>query len=91
MDVNAIAHDEPTPPIRWAIAGGFAVAGLLAAASLAGIVVPSSYARETANWQIQAIAQDWFDLVIATPAICGVTLWARHSHNGLAPIVLGSA
>ncbi len=39
----------------------------MAAASLAGICVRSTYARETAGWAAQGIGQDWFDLMFAVP------------------------
>lgn len=49
------------------------VAALLAIVSIAGLIVPGVYARETPAWAAQAFGQDWFDLVIATPwlVICG--------------------
>lgn len=49
---------------------------LLAIVSLGGLLVPTTYARETPNWATQAIAQDWFDLVVATPVIAGATVAA---------------
>jgi hypothetical protein len=47
---------------------------LVAAASLGGIVLPATYARETANWAAQGVGQDWADLLLAVPwlAIAGV-------------------
>ncbi|HVW24496.1 MAG TPA: hypothetical protein VHC69_03970 [Polyangiaceae bacterium] len=45
----------------------FPLAVLVAAASLAGIYSPATYARETAAWAAQGIAQDWFDLLFTVP------------------------
>ena len=42
-------------------------AGLVAAASLGGLLLPSVYARETASWRVQGLGQDWVDLVLAAP------------------------
>ena len=50
---------------------------LVAVASLAGILVPETYARETAEWAGQAIGQDWFDLLVAVPALIVCALGAR--------------
>lgn len=78
---------EPRP---FAIYGSFAVAVLLGAMSLAGLLIPALYARETDNWTVQAIAQDWFDLVIAAPCILlGAIFAARGSLRGV--LVLGGA
>lgn len=43
------------------------LATALAAVSIFGIVLPSTYARETPGWAAQAIGQDWFDLLLAVP------------------------
>ena len=45
----------------------FPVAGVVSIVSLVGIFSTNFYARETANWQAQAIGQDWADLLIAVP------------------------
>lgn len=55
-------HTSPLP-----IAGSFLLSILVALVSLAGIRLPSTYARETPNWAAQAIGQDWVDLVLAVP------------------------
>lgn len=49
------------------------IAAVLAIISIAGLVVPSMYARETPAWAAQAFGQDWFDLVVAAPwlLVCG--------------------
>jgi len=58
----------------FGIAAAWAVAVLLAAVSLGGLLSGNAYARETPAWVAQAIGQDWFDLLVAAPwiAICGV-------------------
>ncbi len=43
------------------------LATALAAISLFGIFLPSTYARETPAWAAQAVGQDWFDLLVAVP------------------------
>lgn len=60
------------------IRAGYVLALLLAAVSLGGLLSPSAYARETAGWTTQAIAQDCFDLFVAVPAIAAATWWAAH-------------
>lgn len=62
--------------LGFAINAAFMVAILLGAISLGGILAPAFYARETESWSTQAIAQDWFDLVIAVPALFAVGIWA---------------
>jgi hypothetical protein len=62
--------------LGFAINAAFVVAILLAATSLGGVLAPSLYARETASWTIQAVAQDWFDLVIVVPLLFAVAMWA---------------
>jgi hypothetical protein len=52
---------------RTIATGSFVLAALMVAASLGGILVPATYARETLNWRAQALGQDWFDLLIAAP------------------------
>jgi len=67
-----------------------AAAVLFGAMSLAGLLIPSMYARETSNWTVQAIAQDWFDLTVAVPClVLGAILAARGSMPGV--LVLGGA
>ncbi len=67
MQAHAVL-DGPEPR-AFSIYGSLAVAVLLAAISLAGLLIPSAYALETDNWKVQAVAQDWFDLVIAAPCV----------------------
>lgn len=40
-----------------------------AAASAAGVFIPSTYAKETANWAAQGVGQDIVNLFIGFPAI----------------------
>jgi hypothetical protein len=72
--------------------GSLVLAALVALASLGGILLPDAYARETSDWRGQALGQDWFDLVIASPwlVLCAVgTLRGRgHWHLLLAGALL---
>jgi hypothetical protein len=45
--------------------------------SLIGILDPSTYARETANWAAQGVGQDWADLLLLVPAIALGAWWGR--------------
>ncbi len=56
---------------RWLI---LILAVLVAATSLAGIILPDTYVRESADWKAQGIAQDLFDLFFAVPALL-ISLW----------------
>lgn len=53
----------------WPSIAAFSLAAVVAATSLGGIFVPSTYARETPSWRAQAIGQDWFDLLVLTPVL----------------------
>jgi len=59
---------------RVITAGSLALAALMVIVSLGGILVPSTYAAETADWRAQALGQDWFDLLVAAPwlVVCAV-------------------
>jgi len=67
---------------RFAWIAGAATAVLLAGLSLGGLVSPRAYASETASWRAQAIAQDWFDLVVVAPALAIAALRARTGSCG---------
>lgn len=55
----------------------------IATASLGGILNTSQYAAETANWRIQALAQDYFDLLVLVPVlIAGTILVLKKSIQG---------
>lgn len=62
----------------------FLATGSIFVISLAGVVHPAIYARETANWAAQAVGQDWVDLLLAVPwlAITGLAA-SRGSRRGL--------
>ncbi len=88
MQAHAVLEDPE--PRSFSIHGSLAVAVLFGAMSLAGLLIPSTYALETDNWKVQAVAQDWFDLVIAAPCILFGVIWAsRGSLRGV--LVLGAA
>lgn len=76
---------ERAPRVGFAVDAAFVVAVLLAAISIGGLLSPALYARETSSWSLQAIAQDWFDLVIAVPVLLVAAACARAgSWRGLA-------
>lgn len=81
-DLNDDASDPIDRRTRFASTAGVVTALLLAALSLGGLLWPSAYAGETASWRAQAIAQDWFDLVVAAPALMVVSLWSRRGPHG---------
>jgi hypothetical protein len=68
---------------RFAGRAGLVTAALVALASLGGLFLPSTYARETLSWRVQGMAQDWVDLVVAAPwlAITAI-LTLRGSRRG---------
>jgi hypothetical protein len=68
------AHSLLGATIRFR--AGYALAILFAAISVGGLTLSLAYARETANWRAQAVAQDWFDLLIASPGIVVATWFA---------------
>jgi hypothetical protein len=60
---------DPLALRRRVAAGSFVLAGLMALASLGGILWPDLlYARESADWRGQALGQDRFDLVVGVPS-----------------------
>jgi hypothetical protein len=61
---------------KFAVVAAWPVAILLAVVSLGGLL-SSAYARELPAWEAQAIGQDWFDLLIAVPAIAICGFFAR--------------
>jgi hypothetical protein len=68
---------RPDPVGRLGAEMGLVLSTALAAVSLFGIVLPSTYARETPAWAAQAIGQDWFDLLIAVPWLAITARWAE--------------
>ena len=76
-------------PVSAPVAVVFPLAALVVLASLGGILFPSTYARETAEWTAQAVARDWFDLVIAVPClVISATLALRGAARAL-PVLAG--
>jgi len=51
--------------------------------SYAGLFVPDTYAKETANWQAQALAQDIFDLFLIAPLLL-ITSWFAYKKSRIA-------
>lgn len=81
--------DSPRAP-AWLPLAAFVLAAIFAVASLGGIFVPSTYARETASWRAQGIGQDWFDLVFLIPVLLAAGVRVRNGSRA-ARIVLGGA
>jgi hypothetical protein len=78
----AVSRQRGRPELAILLA--FPLALLVAAASLGGIVLPATYARETANWAAQGIGQDWVDLLFAVPwLITSAVLAASGSRRAL--------
>lgn len=87
MHYREISFESSTDPERRrtaAVIAAFPLAVLMTVASLGGLLIPSLYVRESANWAAQAIGQDWMDLLLAVPwlAVTGV-LALRGSPRGL--------
>jgi len=70
--------------------GGIVLALLFAVMSLVGLLGSATYERETAAWLQQAIAQDWFDLVVACPALIATALWARRGSRRALSVYAGT-
>jgi len=51
--------------------------------SYAGLFIPETYAKETTNWQAQALAQDLFDLFLVTPLLL-ITAWLAYKKSQIA-------
>lgn len=88
-----ISFESSTDPGRRrtaAVIAAFPLAVLVTVASLGGILIPSLYVRESANWAAQAVGQDWMDLLLAVPwlAVTGV-LALRGSPRGLSLLAGG--
>jgi hypothetical protein len=47
----------------------FTLAALIITVSLAGILIPGFYVKETPNWQAQSVGQDYVDLFIIVPCL----------------------
>jgi hypothetical protein len=55
----------------------FGIAALLVVSSLGGLVLPSTYAADTATWAAQAVAQDWINLLVIAPLLVRAGMLAR--------------
>jgi len=64
-DVVTVTRADPAGRLGAEL--GLVLATAVAAVSIFGIVLPSTYARETPAWAAQAVGQDWFDLLVAVP------------------------
>ncbi len=64
------------------------LAVLFALMSLADLVIPSVYARETTEWTLQGKGQDWFDLVVVVPLLVAA---AARAQSYRASVVLAGA
>jgi hypothetical protein len=69
-------HRYLLPEHSGRLRAGYLLALLVAVISIGDLLLPSAYARETPNWRAQAIAQDWFDLLFASPALVVATSYA---------------
>jgi hypothetical protein len=78
-----------TPPSTATFLGVLALAALVAAASLGGLLLPATYARESASWAAQAIGQDWVDLVLGVPWLVVTSVLARRGSRRAAPLAAG--
>jgi hypothetical protein len=56
-----------TRRLAFPCVAAFPLAALVAVASLGGIVLPATYASETASWAAQGVGQDWVNLAVAVP------------------------
>jgi hypothetical protein len=62
IDIGAVP-----PRLRGVAIASLIIAGLIAFASLGGIISTGPYARETWLWRTQGIGQDWANLTVAVP------------------------
>lgn len=49
--------------------GSILLVFLIVISAVYGLFIPGAYSRETANWATQARAQDWVDLLLASPIL----------------------
>jgi hypothetical protein len=77
-------------PPRWLSLAAFVLAAVFAATSLGGILLTSTYSRETASWRARGIGQDWFDLLVLIPVLVASGARARGGSRA-ARMVLGGA
>jgi hypothetical protein len=77
-----------TGKLSFSVRASFPLAALLALVSLAGVLLPSVYARETPSWTAQGVGQDWVDLVVVAPTLLFAGLYARRGSR-VARLLLG--
>ncbi len=77
-------------PEAWAPILGWLLAFFVALKSVAGIVLPDTYARETPTWAAQGTGQDWVDLLLVTPWLVITALVASRGSRR-ARFLLGGA
>src|SRR5690606_42062694 len=58
-----------------------ALAGLVCAVSIPGLMVRAVYSKEAPNWYAQAVAQDGFDLFFVVPALLVTSVYARTKNS----------
>lgn len=58
-----------------------ALAGLVCAVSIPGLMVRAVYSKEAPNWYAQAVAQDGFDLFFVVPALLVTSFYARTKNS----------
>jgi hypothetical protein len=62
------------------------IALLVIVVSYAGLFIPETYTKETANWQAQALGQDIIDLFLIVPLLL-ITSWLAYKKNRAALLV----
>jgi hypothetical protein len=90
----AVLEDDelytPHTAMRAAACISLPLALLVAFASLGGIVMPATYARETASWAAQGVGQDWANLVLVVPWLIGAAIFTLRGSRR-AVLLLGAA
>ena len=66
------------------------LAAVVAGSALGGLLLPSTYARETASWAAQGMGQDWVNLLLVAPSLAAGGVWALRG-SLRARLVLGGA
>ncbi len=87
--MTAEDHSSGTA-MRAAACMSIPLALLVAGASLGGIVLPSTYARETASWAAQGVGQDWVNLVLVVPWMLTAAIFTLRGSRR-AVLLLGAA
>jgi hypothetical protein len=76
----AVPGTLSVPPV-W-IGTSVVVSVLVTISSLAGILLETTYSRETSAWALQAIAQDYANLVVVMVLLVSTYCVAKHSIRG---------